>query len=77
LEDGHKLQILGNNASLQNKYIQSLKLNGKPWNRNWLTHDELRNGATLEFEMGPKPSTWGQSAEPPPSLSSAKPTPAD
>ena len=42
-------------------YIQSVKLNGKPLNRSYITYEELANGAELAFTMGDKPSeTWGK-----------------
>ena len=40
-----------------NRYIQSLKLNGRSIERNYLTHEELTDGAALEFEMGNTPNT--------------------
>lgn len=43
-----------------NVYIQSARLNGKPLNRPWITHDEIVNGGTLELEMGILPNkAWG------------------
>jgi putative alpha-1,2-mannosidase len=55
----------------QNKYIQSAKLNGQPFTRNWFAHDELFGvGGTLELTLGPTPGTWGSGvADLPPSLS--------
>ena len=48
------------NNSNENKYIQSAKLNGKPFNRTWIGHDEITNGGELVFEMGPEPNKkWG------------------
>jgi predicted alpha-1,2-mannosidase len=53
-----------------NIYIQSAKLNGKPYTRNWITHDFFRKGGMLEFVLGPKESEWGTRKEDlPPSLS--------
>ncbi|KAI1811031.1 glycoside hydrolase family 92 protein [Poronia punctata] len=51
-------------------YIQSAKLNGKPYTRNWITHDFFRDGGLLEFVLGPEESAWGTGKEDlPPSLS--------
>jgi len=48
------------NVSSENKYIQSAILNGKPMSKTWLSHEEIINGETLVFEMGPKPNKkWG------------------
>ena len=43
-----------------NNYIQSAKLNGRPLNRPWITHDEIAAGGTLELQMGILPNkNWG------------------
>jgi predicted alpha-1,2-mannosidase len=42
-------------ASVANKYIQSVKLNGEPLNRTFITHQEIMDGGTLEFTMGAEP----------------------
>ena len=48
------------NTSSINKYIQSVRLNGKPLQRTFITHEELMAGGTLEFEMGAEPNkNWG------------------
>ncbi len=46
-------------------YIQSVTLNGAPYSKNWLRHEDLFGGnATLAFEMGPEPNkNWGSSPE--------------
>ncbi len=62
LENGRMLSVIANNNSPQNVYVQSLKVNGKPWNQAWITHADIANGATLEFTMGSAPSTWGSDA---------------
>ncbi|WP_420603053.1 GH92 family glycosyl hydrolase [Flagellimonas sp.] len=52
--------IKAENTSATNKYIQSVKLNGKSLQRTYITHKELMDGGTLEFEMGPNPNeNWG------------------
>jgi predicted alpha-1,2-mannosidase len=42
-------------ASTDNKYIREVKLNGTVLNRSYITHEEIINGGTLEFLMGPVP----------------------
>lgn len=60
LENGKTFTLIANNNSKKNKYIQSAKLNGKPLEKPWFTHDELMNGATIELEMGELPNkSWG------------------
>ena len=72
LPGGHTLTVIAHDNSAQNVYVQSLKVNGKPWNKTWIPHALLAEGATLEFQMGPQPSTWGSAPEAaPPSLTAA------
>jgi len=53
-------------------YIHSAKLNGKPLDRAWLTHDEITAGGKLELELESEPNyTWG-TTNLPPSLVPAK-----
>ena len=64
-ENGKAIVIEGIQASPENVYVQSAELNGKPLDRAWLRHDEIKDGATLRFVMGPNPSRWGASSVPP------------
>ncbi len=58
LENGKSVVI---SKDCDKPYIQSVKLNGKPLNRSYITYEELANGAELAFTMGDKPSeTWGK-----------------
>ncbi|KAI0968250.1 alpha-1,2-mannosidase-like protein [Xylaria arbuscula] len=51
-------------------YIQSAKLNGQTYTKNWITHDFFTKGGVLEFVLGAKESSWGTRKEDlPPSLS--------
>ena len=60
LHNGNTFTIKANNCNKKNKYIQSAKLNGKPLNKPWFTHNDLLNGATIELEMGEYPNKkWG------------------
>jgi predicted alpha-1,2-mannosidase len=43
-------------ASTENCYIQSAKLNGKPWNQWWITWQDVKKGGKLELELGPLPN---------------------
>ncbi|KAJ4857208.1 glycosyl hydrolase family 92 domain-containing protein [Trichoderma breve] len=53
----------------ENIYIQSAKLNGKSYTKNWITHDFFANGGVLELTLGKNESSWGTgSASLPPSL---------
>ena len=60
LENGKTFTVKANHSSWSNKYIQSAKLNGQPWNKTWFAHDDIMNGGTLELEMGDRPNQqWG------------------
>ncbi|MBD5347546.1 MAG: glycoside hydrolase family 92 protein [Bacteroides sp.] len=41
------------NNSKDNKYIRSVKLNGKSYNKPYIMHSDIMNGGVLEFTMGP------------------------
>lgn len=55
------LTIEAPGASPGNRYIQSATWNGQPLLQAWLSHDTLAKGGTLRLELGPTPTTWGQS----------------
>jgi predicted alpha-1,2-mannosidase len=77
LENGRTLTVVAHNNGPENVYVQSLKVNGKPWNQAWIGHADIAAGATLEFEMGSKPSAWGSAARAlPASLTAAGAQPA-
>lgn len=57
---GKTFKLLVKNNSKTNKYIQSIVLNGKPYTRSYILHQELIKGGAMTITMGPKPSaTWG------------------
>jgi len=55
LPENKKLEIISTNASPENIYIKSVKLNGSLLNKSWVKHEEIINGGILEFEMTNKP----------------------
>ncbi|QNK01475.1 GH92 family glycosyl hydrolase [Dyella telluris] len=59
LENGKTIDIRAPEVSDRNRYIQGVTLNGKAYDRSWLAHADLANGAVLDFRMGEKPSAWG------------------
>ena len=67
---GKHLVITAQGVSPRNRYVQSLTLDGQPWDRCWLRHRDIANGGDLTFVMGPQPSSWATLATPPPSQSS-------
>ncbi|GEO11146.1 GH92 family glycosyl hydrolase [Segetibacter aerophilus] len=54
-ENGKKLVINAPNNSEKNKYVQSVQLNGKPYDKNWVSHAELQKGGTINMTMSPTP----------------------
>ncbi|RYF18952.1 MAG: glycoside hydrolase family 92 protein [Flavobacteriales bacterium] len=56
LENGKKVVINASANSADNKYIQSLKVNGAAYSKNWLSHSALQNGAVLDFSMSATPN---------------------
>lgn len=58
LENGKSFQVDAPGKTDENIYVQSVKLNGLAINRPFITHAEIMDGGTLEFEMGPKPSDF-------------------
>ena len=77
LENGKHIVINAPGVSDTNRYVQSLRVNGRPWNKLILPHELLAQGAALDFVMGPTPSAWGSDAQDlPPSLTTrGKPLP--
>lgn len=64
--NGNTFEIRANNASDENKYVQSAKLNGVTLNQPWFNHSDIAAGGLLELEMGPKANKeWGLVTPPP------------
>ena len=59
LTNGKQFVVNAKNVSKQNKYIQSATLNGRELKSPFVSHQDIMNGAVLEFVMGDKPSKWG------------------
>lgn len=52
----HSFQIVANNLSAANKYIQKVTLDGKPITKPFISHSEIMKGNKLIFEMGSAPN---------------------
>ncbi|WP_425396574.1 GH92 family glycosyl hydrolase [Aeoliella sp.] len=57
LQNGKDFVIEANGNSDEAIHIQSMKLNGKPLTRSWISHDEIASGGVLELEMSTTPNT--------------------
>ena len=47
------------------QYVQSVRLDGVPLERTWLTGTELHRGGRLLIELGAVPGRWGTRVRPP------------
>jgi predicted alpha-1,2-mannosidase len=57
------------NNSTKNVYVQSVKVNGRSQGGVSVDASELARGGTIDFQMGPNPSSWGTGKnDAPPSL---------
>jgi putative alpha-1,2-mannosidase len=57
LENGKDFVIEAPENSEKNIYIDRLKLNGKTYTRNYITHSDIFNGGKMEAAMTDKPNT--------------------
>jgi putative alpha-1,2-mannosidase len=69
MANGNIMQIDAPEASDENRYVQSLTLDGQDYNDSpWIPWDAVSEGATLCFSLADGPNTsWG-TAVPPPSF---------
>ncbi|WDF68202.1 GH92 family glycosyl hydrolase [Sphingobacterium oryzagri] len=64
LDKGVSLEIVAHNNSQDNKYIQAVRLNGKTYDKSYISYEDVIKGGKLEFDMGAKPSaTFGVAKE--------------
>lgn len=57
LKNGKDFVVLARHNSRENKYVQSIQLNGRPLNQIWFRHADIADGGTLELMMGDVPNT--------------------
>ena len=77
MDNGKTLTIVANNNSRENIYVQSLTVNGKAYDKPFIDHSIISEGATLVFEMGDKASKWGTGETPTSLTESGKADPAE
>ena len=56
LPDNKTLTITAKNASAENKYVKSMKIDGKPYNKTWIYHKDLMSARQIDFEMSSEPN---------------------
>ncbi|MCE2617637.1 MAG: GH92 family glycosyl hydrolase [Phocaeicola sp.] len=49
-------EIKAPKVSDKNRYVRSVKLNGKPYDKLYIVHEDILNGGVLEFMMGSSPN---------------------
>lgn len=63
--NGRTFTIVAKGTSPENIYIQSATLNGKPYNKSYISHYDITGGGVLRFVMGPRPNpAWGTETPP-------------
>ena len=55
LGNGKTFTVLAPNVSREHIYIQSVKINGQPYDKSYITHQQIMDGSTIEFVMGNQP----------------------
>jgi putative alpha-1,2-mannosidase len=75
LPNGRDFTIRAPGSSARNKYIRAATLNGRTYQRPWISHNDILAGGTLTLEMAPIPNkSWGTAPEDaPPSLTTGHP----
>ena len=56
LENGNKFIVRANNNAHDNFFISQMKLNGKVWDKNYITHQDIMNGGEINLEMSNEPN---------------------
>lgn len=56
LENGNLFEVRAAKVSDKNRYVKSVKLNGKPYEKAYITQQDIQAGGVLEFEMDSKPN---------------------
>lgn len=54
LQNGKTFTVIAEGISKENKYVESVTLNGKPYTENYITHEDILQGGELVFKMTAK-----------------------
>ena len=71
LKNGKDFVIVADHASRDNKYVESIRLNGHSLDQVWFRHADIAHGGKLELTMGDTPNTTlgaGSNSRPPASI---------
>ena len=55
LDNGKKIIVRADNNSKDNRYVSTMKFNGKKYTKNFLTHEDLMKGAKIRYKMSAAP----------------------
>jgi len=56
LKGGKTFDVVAQNNSKDNIYIQSVTLNGQPYDKSYILYDDIMKGGNLTFVMGNTPN---------------------
>jgi putative alpha-1,2-mannosidase len=59
LENGKTFVVSASGNGEKNIYVQSAKLNGSPYSKNYLKHKDIAAGGVFELTTGSEASDWG------------------
>ena len=59
LENGKTFVISAPGVSPEKRYVKSVRLNGKDYTANYISHKDIISGGMMEFEMTDTPTGWG------------------
>jgi predicted alpha-1,2-mannosidase len=60
LPGNKKLDLVCHKKSAGERYIQQIRLNGKPYKRNFIAYADIMKGGVLEIYLQEQPSAWGE-----------------
>jgi predicted alpha-1,2-mannosidase len=56
LANGKKVTVKASNNDKSKRYVSSMKVNGKNYTKNYITHETLSNGANIDYQMSATPN---------------------
>ena len=60
LENGNTFQVQVKGKAKETHYVQLVRLNGQPYSKTFIRHEDIVAGGVLEFEVGDEPNkAWG------------------
>ena len=64
LQNGERFTVKGNSNSKDNVYVNSAKLNGKTFEKTFLSHQQIQRGGEISFDMSSQPNkSWATNKE--------------